>query len=804
MEKEKNQHSSRHQQGTTITRHSDPSTAENDGKNNVDDCDDWSIQSLSMESILGIPMEFLFREVGGGGAGRCSNGMTTPTSTTTTSSNNSRSNNTTNRPIMNRIEADQFIKVTMLSQEFDVVVQLVEQVLKEQQLVRRFKTNIVTKYGPTNPYILPLLPILTILEQQQQSNNCNSNNHGRTSRGNGTTFKTMRSSSNDGQSSSTTSSSSTITILHQVYTNLSHLTWDLQSCAIQLQQSAEQNWTLVDSLLDVLPIENDHDHQDADARKTGTETSSASLSTAQLLVSEKQALAELQEEVARRINTILNLQTTTATIPKPKGGSVITKATTTKGELDQETVPTTIASLKAQYHTEKNNDKLFESSLSPIEHHQQHSSSDSPCRTLFVSDQPKQRTQPQQQQQQQKESRVEDNGSEAVEEKKEKNGAVDHHCQEEEQEEEEEEDDVYTPIADFCAKVFGSINVTGHTRNYRKEQHPQIDGINQTISTNYDHCEKRKNDKDEGDDRIVHDVNIDDNNKDDRCRYDEGDGSDHHHFTRTTMPPATMTGTSMAPPKATTIAKMGELQLKRPRNTCDDDHNDNDDCGHDGENRTMNEKKQRHSPNRKVPASLTGRNGGNRIAVVDRNDLNVSQRMVAIDEGSQQQGVIVGVDTLTMTTALMAMGTDTSNLLTRKNCANTHGEGSGGNSNDIKDNQNEGMNKEVKGLLLGHHVRHELVGTITTATNTASSQTTTATQSPLINKGFQYTAADDDTNDDNTNDDGNLFLLQSLREGAITAGSPLKLHSSMEDSQMSFQTKVHAAEALTGLFNGIV
>jgi hypothetical protein len=211
---------------------------------------------LSMEDLLGVPAEFLYRQI----------------DYQTTTTNSSSSNG---KPLLTRSEAQVLMKIRLLAQEIDVITGLTERIAQRQNLARRLHTMIVTsgtkqpKNAP-NPWITPLLPILKELTQ------------------------TVEVSDGDKAGGASTSHSMALWELHH---SMHALVSSLQQVTGMLWQHAEQNWALVDSLWDIMDV---HDRQDAETATQSDPT--------RILAREKQALAELQEHLAQRLEAVLSMQ----------------------------------------------------------------------------------------------------------------------------------------------------------------------------------------------------------------------------------------------------------------------------------------------------------------------------------------------------------------------------------------------------------------------------------------------------------------------------------------------------------------
>ncbi|KAG7365354.1 hypothetical protein IV203_038557 [Nitzschia inconspicua] len=231
------------------------------------------MQHLSMETILGVPVEILYRHI------NYNNG------------NNSSSNN--DKPLLTRSEAKTFLKLQLLAQEMDVILQITEQVTQQQHQAKRFQALLERS---KNPWLSPLLPLIKELTQSIEV-------------GTPQTITKLEAEDESTQSPpghSTKSSESTkpslcyvSKTLLEVNTSMSELVEALQDCSVALWQSSEQNFALTDSLWDIVDDGDDNSNNDADGKKR---------SPTYILAKEKHALAKLQEHVAQRIDTVLQWQ----------------------------------------------------------------------------------------------------------------------------------------------------------------------------------------------------------------------------------------------------------------------------------------------------------------------------------------------------------------------------------------------------------------------------------------------------------------------------------------------------------------
>ena len=240
----------------------------NDGAifTNVQEIDGGS----SIEAALGVPSRILFRQVGGD----CKESESV--------GGNKSLNRRRLRPLMSRQEAEQFLRLTLLAQEIDILVDLSETVLEKRQFARRFRRDVLmqdsTKSTPNkdqpwkNPWLSTLGPILDVLEQRKAP----------PSNLNPTISNTQQNSPED--------------ILHYIHNELTRLYHALQTCGIyELERSAEQNRSLVASLTDILGYTVDTD--------VGTENGRTS--AVANLAKEKESLSKLQDLLAKRVRSLL-------------------------------------------------------------------------------------------------------------------------------------------------------------------------------------------------------------------------------------------------------------------------------------------------------------------------------------------------------------------------------------------------------------------------------------------------------------------------------------------------------------------
>jgi hypothetical protein len=220
----------------------------------------------SVESLLAVPLEVIFREIGDG---------STPKTTTTSAVASLQTTTTMGKPWLTRAEAHCLLRVSMLAHELDVLVRLSEQALSQQQWRRSFRERLIQnskanqdQHGTTedcrgiervavvHPFLRAVLPILEI-QDRFISVGC----------------------------------------LEYVQMELDRILLGLEMCAVTLRQSAEQNFTLADNLLDTL--------DDGLSSPSGAAFNSTN-SSGRTLAQEKRKLAELEVELCHRLQSLLH------------------------------------------------------------------------------------------------------------------------------------------------------------------------------------------------------------------------------------------------------------------------------------------------------------------------------------------------------------------------------------------------------------------------------------------------------------------------------------------------------------------
>ena len=200
----------------------------------------------SVESVLGVPSNILFRRV----AGR--------------------------RPLLTRPEVEKFLRVTLLAQEIDVLVRLSSKVLERHRFSKTIRHHVLLQRDTkdesvgddpipwTNPYLTPIVIILDVLEGQQILSH--------------ELPKTERNNHRD--------------ILWHINNQLMRLCHELLNfCVPDLENSADQNKECF------MPMTAEYD-EDGSNKKP---------SSVQMLAQEKIALSELQEYLSKKIRLFLKI-----------------------------------------------------------------------------------------------------------------------------------------------------------------------------------------------------------------------------------------------------------------------------------------------------------------------------------------------------------------------------------------------------------------------------------------------------------------------------------------------------------------
>ncbi|CAB9501099.1 expressed unknown protein [Seminavis robusta] len=205
-----------------------------------------SLDSTSLEYLLAVPLEIIFRQI--------------PTPHATCHG----------KPLLARAEARCLLQIVSLSQEWDVLFAAANDSLEQRAWSRQFQLKLIssessssqptTQPNKSHPYLRPLVPLLQV---QGQYN----------------TTKTLRILDRE---------------MHTVLTQLHH-------CSQSLQQFAEHNWTLSDNLLDVLGAK-EQDYLDNSQQQQSNDTK---MPKGAVLAREKRRLAELQEEICQRIEALV-------------------------------------------------------------------------------------------------------------------------------------------------------------------------------------------------------------------------------------------------------------------------------------------------------------------------------------------------------------------------------------------------------------------------------------------------------------------------------------------------------------------
>lgn len=172
--------------------------------------DDNTMGPVSIESLLRVPMNIIFRKIN-------------------------------EKPLLTRAEGHCFLRITMLAQEMDGSIEVAETALRQRRHSRRMSQKLEDTRSP----ILRPLAMLMRLHGEQSS-----------------------------------------PAINAVEKTLAATMIELQSCSSNLRQMSEQNWSVAESLADTMG--------GALAGHVG-----------RLLAREKYSLAEMEDEVAKRIDSII-------------------------------------------------------------------------------------------------------------------------------------------------------------------------------------------------------------------------------------------------------------------------------------------------------------------------------------------------------------------------------------------------------------------------------------------------------------------------------------------------------------------
>ncbi|VEU34108.1 unnamed protein product [Pseudo-nitzschia multistriata] len=247
----------------------------------------------SVESVLGVPAYILFRRVGGNDDDIKSND--------TGVKNGKDHRPRRRRPLLTRQEMEQFLRLTLLAQEIDVLVNLSETVLSRRRFARHFRRSILMQEHPDskphsgdapwkNPWLVTLGPILDVLEQKQYrpDSSLRSAEGGR-----------RRDLLRDGILPDPYPKQQGRDVLCHVHEQITRLCHELQACGVyELERSAEQNRSLVASLTDIVGYDHDHGGENGE-HETGK------TSAVRILAKEKHALSRLQDHLSRRVRSLL-------------------------------------------------------------------------------------------------------------------------------------------------------------------------------------------------------------------------------------------------------------------------------------------------------------------------------------------------------------------------------------------------------------------------------------------------------------------------------------------------------------------
>ncbi len=226
----------------------------------------------SIESALGVPTRILFRRVGGDRK----EGESTSDGK---HSSNKKISRRRLRPLLSRQEAEQFLRLTLLAQEIDALVDLSETVLSRRQFARRFRRQVLMQRDANdkdrpwkNPWLATLGPILDVLEKRQSN------------------------PSIENQYASDQQPNPQGDTLHYINHELTRLYHALQACGVyELERAAEQNRSLAASLTDILGYTLDNDDDNDNGRTSAVRN----------LAREKRSLSKLQDLLAKRVRSLL-------------------------------------------------------------------------------------------------------------------------------------------------------------------------------------------------------------------------------------------------------------------------------------------------------------------------------------------------------------------------------------------------------------------------------------------------------------------------------------------------------------------
>uniref|UniRef100_A0A6U9X154 Uncharacterized protein n=1 Tax=Pseudo-nitzschia australis TaxID=44445 RepID=A0A6U9X154_9STRA len=254
----------------------------------------------SVESVLGVPTQILFRQVGGDGKNK--------------DGKNNGTRRKRRRPLLTRQEMEQFLRLTLLAQEIDVLVDLSETVLSRRRFARRFRHDILMQRDPgvsessssalsspdipwKNPWLITLGPILDVLEQRQRQPDPSRRlmeQKYQQKRQQDPLYNTL---------SNPQHNTARQDVLHHVHEQIMRLCHELQACGVyELERSAEQNRSLVASLTDIVGYDIDNGcGQDEGENENETGRTSA----VRILAKEKHALSKLQDHLSRRVRSFL-------------------------------------------------------------------------------------------------------------------------------------------------------------------------------------------------------------------------------------------------------------------------------------------------------------------------------------------------------------------------------------------------------------------------------------------------------------------------------------------------------------------
>lgn len=161
----------------------------------------------SMEEMLVVPMEYIFREVPSVAAARSSQSTPAHEATSTTTMHMSASRRRSQKPLLSRSEAQCFLQINLLAHEIDSMTAVSTTALHQRLQWSSLASSL---QRTDHPFLRPLLPILYQLHEYLPAST-----------------------------------------LQQVTSALNHrVVGELRRNVLQLRQCSEQNWTLAETLQD--------------------------------------------------------------------------------------------------------------------------------------------------------------------------------------------------------------------------------------------------------------------------------------------------------------------------------------------------------------------------------------------------------------------------------------------------------------------------------------------------------------------------------------------------------------------------